>query len=99
MTFVKGISGNPAGKKPGTLNKSTELKNALVALVKAKLDSGELAKTVSNKDLLKAIAGLLPREQTVSMETTPISIQVNTCEQPVETVDKTSGSDDPDAEK
>ena len=69
--------GNP-GRPKGTLNKSTELKNKLVQLVNTMVDDGTLIDKVEVKDILKATASLLPKEQTVHHNTEPIRINITT---------------------
>jgi|TARA_Y100000310_G_scaffold45644_1_gene42555 hypothetical protein len=65
MTFVKGQSGNPAGKKKGTKNKFTEFKQLLT---QALYSRQEELRHVDFEQLLHAWVRLMPRDMSLKVE-------------------------------
>ncbi len=88
MTFKKGQSGNPAGKKKGTLDRYTHLKNAILDAVNiaAKDYKDEKGKGMTTDkylgmickaeplQFLKVAAGLLPKDVNISGELTLVDL-------------------------
>ena len=63
------------GRPKGSFNEATKLKNYLVKLL---LNNKEALKAINPKELLRCIAPLLPKEQTIHQDTEPITINIDT---------------------
>ena len=63
------------GRPKGSHNKATLLKKYLIQLLLNKKDE---LKGLTAKELLKNIAPLLPKEQTIHQDTEPITINIDT---------------------
>ena len=72
--FKKGESGNPKGRKPGSHNKDTILRNYLIDLLYRKQDELE---GMSAKELLKPIARLLPNKLDINVDHKQLIVNIN----------------------
>ena len=63
------------GRPKGSFNDATKLKNYLVRLL---LSNKQALKAINPKELLRCIAPLLPKEQTIHQDTEPITINIDT---------------------
>lgn len=63
------------GRPKGSFNDATRLKNYLVKLL---LNNKQALKDINPKELLRCIAPLLPKEQTIHQDTEPITINIDT---------------------
>ena len=63
------------GRPKGSFNDATKLKNYLVRLL---LNNKQALKDINPKELLRCIAPLLPKEQTIHQDTEPITINIDT---------------------
>lgn len=83
MGFKPFIKGNKFshGRPKGSRNRSTVLKHELVEICLTALNEGNLLKDVGIRDILKVTAPLLPKEQTIHQDQSPITIQIE-CKEP-----------------
>ena len=58
MPFVKGQSGNPAGRKPGTKLKGTAFKEALARVIESGVGLDEIARALIAKGLAGDVSAL-----------------------------------------
>ena len=63
------------GRPKGSFNEATKLKNYLVKLL---LNNKAALQKIAPRELLKCIAPLLPKEQTIHQDTEPITINIDT---------------------
>ena len=75
MPFEKGNTLGTKGRPKGILNKATILKNLLITEI---LSRKKEFKDIKTKELIKYIAPLLPKEQTIHQDTEPITINIDT---------------------
>lgn len=75
MPFTKGNKLGIKGRPKGILSEAQRLK---VYLIKLLLTNKEELKRIPKKELLRCIAPLLPKEQTIHQDTEPITINIDT---------------------
>ena len=75
MPFTKGNTYGVKGRPVGIKSQAQQLKAYLIKLLMT--DKAALKK-IPKKELLKCIAPLLPKEQTIHQDTEPITINIDT---------------------
>ncbi len=78
MTFVKGQSGNPQGKIPGTKNKYTRVKEAMVELFEEVHGKEKLKQMMQTPDgffnvMKHLVVPILPKEPLIDQSTTTVT--------------------------
>ena len=72
--FIKGKSGNPAGKPKGTLSKITQLKNDLLDIGKDRI--AEIRK-MPIRDLVRCLVSIMPRDINIDVDSKSLIVNIN----------------------
>ena len=65
MPFKKGQSGNPAGRKVGSKNKITLVKEQLIEILRERMNEFKDDKKLSTTDLFRGAVSLMPKEHNI----------------------------------